>query len=126
MLYQSPSSADWQKRLKILYAASALKDSILSLSLNSWEDQENLEHHIPLKNRKTFFIRKDIEKKIEKKAAVYKDSLINNPNIFKKHKDLVLSTLKRMNRDLSTAVIVTDVTHSTESREGQLHAFCIF
>jgi hypothetical protein len=110
VLYQSPSSADWRKRIKILDAASAFKDSILALNLNSGEDQVNLEHHIPLKNRKTFFIRKDIEKK----AAVYKDSLVNNPKIFEKHKDPVLSTLKRMNRDLSTAVIVTDVTHSME------------
>jgi hypothetical protein len=121
VLYQSPSSEDWAKRIAEIEAISALRDSVARLAINKKklqiavtnveEEKEefmDFDQTIPIKNLKTFRVRKATERK----ATIYKDSLNQNPNLFQKHHKPVLSTFNRFKGDWRRKVIVTDVTAS--------------
>lgn len=121
VLYQSPSSIEWAKRIAEIEALSALRDSVARLAINKKietpsklvKDEEleefmKFDQAIPIKNLKTFTVRKAAAKK----AAIYEDSLAQNPNLFQHQHKPVLSTLNRFKGDWRRKVIVTDVTAS--------------
>lgn len=122
VLYQSPSSAEWAERIAEIEAISALRDSVARLAISKKidlpnklgkEDEEldelmKFDQTIPIKNLKTFKVRKAAEQK----AEIYKDSLAQNATLFQHHHKPVLSTLNRFKGDWGRKVIVTDVTAS--------------
>lgn len=119
VLYQSPSSADLKKRMEQMEAISALRDSIAMIittektALDEAQKEEkefDLDAAIPLKNKKTFYIRKELVQK----ADAYRDSLLINPKVFEQHNNPVMATLNRLQTKSKNRVIVTDVTKSMD------------
>jgi hypothetical protein len=115
IFYQSPSSEAWKIRIEELESISALKDSISTLAAKQKIVEENnselsIDSPIPLKNRKTFYIRRNLEQK----AELFRDSLAQNPKVFEQHNSPVLATLNRIQNRLKDAAIVTDVTSSMD------------
>lgn len=126
VFYQSPSSAEWAVRIAELDALAALRDSMTLLVENTRTDLPNphgtkteeaeddlaayrdFEHTIPLKNLKTFKVKKAVKEKAER----YRDSLSVNANVFDHHKKPILSTLNRFKGDWNRKIVVTDVTAS--------------
>ncbi len=121
VLYQSPSSEEWAKRIAEIEALSALRDSMARLAITQKLDaptpkpeKDELEplmdfkQTIPIKNLKTFKVRKATERK----AKRYQDSLAQNPNLFQEKQKPVLATLGRLQGQWKHKVIVTDVTQS--------------
>ena len=127
VLYQSPSSAEWAERIAELDAMAALRDSMNLLAeqlkpptpkphgtnalVDEMEEYQDFDRPIPIKNLKTFKVKKAIEKKAER----LRDSLTVNPNIFDDYNKPILSTLNRFKGDWNKKVIVTDVTASMSS-----------